>query len=124
MEPFRHRVVIIVFAFLFFAAIFFVSRNPSVYRFLFNRSFSSNQVSVTGGMLIERLEVFFPGLIRELSKLNPQQQKQFIERVRCDIVTAASANGKSIEQACQLGEIVAMVLSRAISRGTVSDAYF
>ncbi|WP_375655932.1 hypothetical protein, partial [Bartonella sp. AA83SXKL] len=82
-------------------AIFFVSRNPSVYRFLFNRSFSSNQVSVTEGMLIERLEVFFPGLIRELSKLNPQQQKQFIERVRCDIVTAASANGKSIEQARQ-----------------------
>ncbi|CDO47172.1 hypothetical protein AT246_05170 [Bartonella henselae] len=124
MEPFKHRIVVVLFAFLIFAASLFISRNPSTYLFLFNRSFSSNQVSVVEELILERLEVSFPDIIMKLSKLNPQQQKQLIEQVYRDIVAIASANGQSIEQARKLGEAGAMVLSRAISRGAVSDAYF
>ncbi|KEC54623.1 hypothetical protein [Bartonella koehlerae] len=131
-ESFRRRVLVIVFFFLFFAASLFVFRNPSTYLFLFNRSFSSNQVSVIEsnqvsvieGMIIERLEVSFPGIIMKLSKLNPQQKKQLIEQVYHDIVAIASAKGQSIGQARKLGEVGAVVLSRAISRGAVADAYF
>ncbi|WP_019221471.1 hypothetical protein [Bartonella senegalensis] len=124
MESSRHRVVIVVISFLIFVAVLFVYWKPSVSHVLFNRSLSSHQDSVTEKVLLERLEISFPGIITKLSKLKPQQQKQLIEQVRRDIVAAAAASGQSNEQARKLGDTAAMVLSKAASRAAVADAYF
>ncbi|WP_455480184.1 hypothetical protein V4B17_04395 [Bartonella sp. B23] len=118
------RVVFILFVFLVFFISFFAFRNASVYRFLFHRPFFSQQVDVTEEAILERLAVYFPDIITQLSKLNPKQQKQLIEKVCRDIVAAASAGGQNNEQAQKLGRKVAMVLSRAVSRPSIADAYF
>ncbi|WP_406604221.1 hypothetical protein [Bartonella gliris] len=122
------RGVLILFVFVVFAASFLVSRNPAVYQFvyqfLFNRSFSSQQVDITEDMLLERLALSFPDIITQLSKMNPQQQKQFIEQVRRDTIAAASASGQSEEHAQKLGDTVAMAMLKAISHPSISDAYF
>ncbi|WP_208437443.1 hypothetical protein [Bartonella taylorii] len=118
------RVFLILFMFLVFFVSLFAFRNASVHQFLFNRSFSSHQVHVTEEVLLERLAVSFPDIIAQLSKLNPRQQKQLIEQVRREVVAAASASGQNNEQAQKLGETVAMVLSKAVSRPSIADAYF
>ncbi len=118
------RVFLILFMLLVFFVSLFAFRNVSVRQFLFNRSFSSHQVHVTEEALLERLSVSFPDIIVQLSKLSPRQQKKLIEQVRRDIVAAASASGQSNEQAQKLGETVAMVLSKAVSRPSIADAYF
>ncbi|WP_455466977.1 hypothetical protein [Bartonella sp. B39] len=118
------RIVFVLFVFLVFFVSFFTFRNASVYRFLFKRSFSSQQVDVTEEALLERLAVSFPDIITQLSKLDPEQQKQLIEWVRRDVVAAASAGGKNNEQAQKLGKKVAMALSRAVSHPSIADTYF
>ncbi|VEJ45635.1 hypothetical protein [Bartonella vinsonii] len=119
-----HRVVFSLFIFFIFVASLFASRNIAVHKFLFGRSFFSQQVDVTEEMLLERLAVLFPDIIMQLSKLNPEQQKQLIEEFRRDVVSAASANGQSSEQARKLGETVVVVLSKAILHPSIADAYF
>lgn len=118
------RIFLILFMFLVFFASVFVFRSTSTQKFLFNRSFSSPKVDVTEEVLLERLAISFPELIKQLSKLSPKQQKQFIEYMRRTTVSAASANGRSDEQAQKLGEAVAMVLSKAVSNPSVTGAYF
>ncbi|WP_409360786.1 hypothetical protein ACRPOS_005360 [Bartonella heixiaziensis] len=120
------RSVLILFVFFVFAASLFVSRNGAVYKVLFDRSFSSHQVNVnvTEGMLLERLALSFPDIVVKLSKMNPQQQKQFIEQVRRDTIAAASASGQSDELARKLGETVAMIILKAVSHPSISDSYF
>ncbi|WP_208435977.1 hypothetical protein [Bartonella phoceensis] len=124
MGFYGHRIFLILFVFLVFFVSLFAFRNPSVYQFLFNRSFSSRQVDITEGELLERLAVSFPDIIVQLSRLSPEQQKKFIERVRRDIVAAASASGQSNEQAQKVGESVVRILSKAISHPSIADTYF
>ncbi|WP_208432510.1 hypothetical protein [Bartonella taylorii] len=118
------RGVIILFVFMVFGASLFIFRNGVVYQILFKRSFSSRQVDVTEEMLLERLALSFPDIINKLSKMNPQQQKKFIEQVRRDTVAAASARGQSDEHARKLGDTVAMAMLKAISSPSIADAYF
>ncbi|WP_317993494.1 hypothetical protein [Bartonella gliris] len=118
------RGVLILFVFVVFAASLLVSRNAAVYQFFFNRSFSSQQVDITEDMLLERLALSFPDIIIQLSKMNPQQQKQFIERVRRDMIAAASASGQSEEHAQKLGDNFAMAILKAISHPSIGNAYF
>ncbi|GAA5106515.1 hypothetical protein [Bartonella jaculi] len=118
------RSILILFVFLVFAVSLFITRNPVVYQFFPARSFSSHQVNVTEGMLLEKLALSFPDIIVHLSRMNPQQQKQFIEQVRRDTVAAAAASGQSDELAQKLGETVAMVILKAISHPSIGDAYF
>ncbi|EJF75694.1 hypothetical protein HWV54_01480 [Bartonella alsatica] len=120
---FGHRILLIFFVFFVFFASFFASRNASVYQ-LFDRSFSSPKINITQEILLERLAVFFPDIIKNLSKLKPEQQKQLIEQVRCDMIAVAFANGQNNEEAQKLGKTVAMVLSKAISHPSVTDTYF
>ncbi|AGF76075.1 hypothetical protein [Bartonella vinsonii] len=118
------RILFVLFVFFIFFASLFASRNVAVHKFLFGGSFSSQQVDVTEEILLERLAVLFPDIITQLSKLNSEQQKQLIEEFRRDVISAASANGQSSEQARKLGETVVMVLSKAILHPSIADAYF
>ncbi|AFR26568.1 hypothetical protein MF1_03870 [Bartonella quintana] len=120
------RIVLCVFVFLVFAASFFASRNVAIYQFLFGRFFSSHQVDVTEAeaMLLERLAISFPDIIMELSKLNPQQQKQVIEQIRQYTIAAAFASGQSDEDAQKLGRAVVVAIFKAISHPSIGDAYF
>ncbi|EJF97510.1 hypothetical protein MEI_01204 [Bartonella vinsonii subsp. arupensis Pm136co] len=118
------RVLFGLFIFFIFIASLFASRNITVYQLLLERSFPSHEVDVTEEMLLERLAIFFPDIIIQLSKLDPEQQKQLIEEVRRDVISVASANGQSNEQARKLGETVVMVLSKAILHPSIADAYF
>ncbi|EJF86313.1 hypothetical protein [Candidatus Bartonella washoeensis] len=127
-----HRSVLIFFVFLVFAASLFVFRNSAFYGFFSDRSVSSHQMrsvsshqmDVTGDMLLERFALSFPDIITKISKMNPQQQKQFIEQVRRDTIAAASASGQSDEHARKLGDAVAMTMLKAISHPSIGDAYF
>lgn len=120
-----HRIVLILFVFLIFGACMFASQNVAVYKFFVNKSFSSSdEMHVTEDMLLERLAVSLPDLVKRLSKMNPQQQKQLIEKVRRETIAAASESGQSDENAQKLGRTVAMVLLKAISRPSIADAYF
>ncbi|WP_208434048.1 hypothetical protein [Bartonella taylorii] len=119
------RGVLILFVFIVFGASLVIFRNAAVYQFLFKRSFSSpQQVDVTEEMLLERLASSFPDIINQLSKMNPQQQKKFIEQVRRDTIAAASARGQSDEHAQKLGDTVAMAMLKAISSPSIADTYF
>lgn len=118
------RCVFALFVFMVFGVGLFISRSGVVYQFLFKRSFSSQQVDVTEEMLLERLALSFPGIISQLSKMNPQQQKKFIEQVRRDTIAAAAARGRSDEHAQKLGDTVAMAMLKAISSPSIVDAYF
>ncbi|EJF78659.1 Uncharacterised protein [Candidatus Bartonella washoeensis] len=118
------RGVLIFFVFLVFAASLFAFRNPFIYRFFSDRSFTSHQVNITEDMILERLASSFPDIIVNLSKLSSQQQKQFIEKVRRDTIAAASASGQSDEHARKLGDTVAMTMLKAISHPSIGDAYF
>ncbi|EJF88263.1 hypothetical protein ME1_00721 [Bartonella vinsonii subsp. arupensis OK-94-513] len=118
------RVLFGLFIFFIFIASLFASRNITVYQLLLERSFPSHEVDVTEEMLLERLAIFFPDIIIQLSKLDPEQQKKLIEEVRRDVISVASANGQSNEQARKLGETVVMVLSKAILHPSIADAYF
>ncbi|WP_156850743.1 hypothetical protein [Bartonella refiksaydamii] len=124
MRSCGRRVILILFVFCVFFASLFVSRNAAVYQFLFDRSFSSQQVDVTEEMLIERLAVSFPDIIMQLSKLSSEQQEKLIEQVYQGVVATASANGQSDEQSKKLGRTVAVILSKAIARPSITDAYF
>ncbi|WP_017196567.1 hypothetical protein [Bartonella birtlesii] len=124
VEDCRSRIIFTLFAFLVFFTSLFAFRNVEVQRFLSNRSFSSSQVNITEGMLLERMAVFFPDIIMHLSKLNHEEQKKLVERVRCDMIAIAFANGHNSEQAQKLGRIVAMVLSKAISHPSIASSYF
>ncbi|MCZ2158331.1 hypothetical protein NPX99_03405 [Bartonella sp. 220] len=122
------RIVFGMFIFFIFIASLFASRNVTVHKFLFGRSFSSQhssqQVNLTEEILLERLSTLFPDIIMELSKLNPEQQKQLIEEFRRDVVSAAFANGQSSEQARKLGKTVVVVLSKAVFHPSITDVYF
>ncbi|CAF26376.1 hypothetical protein [Bartonella quintana] len=118
------RIVLCVFVFLVFAASLFASRNVAIYQFLFGRFFSSHQVDVTEAMLLERLAISFPDIIMELSKLNPQQQKQVIEQIRQYTIATAFASGQSDEDAQKLGRAVVVAILKAISHPSIGDAYF
>lgn len=120
----ENRIIFIFFVFSIFGASLFVSRSVAVRQFLFNRTLSSPQINVTEEMLLEKFTVSFPDIVMQLSKLNPEQQKKLIEKVRHDMVSFASASGQSDEQAQKLGRIVAASLSKAISHPSIVDAYF
>ncbi|WP_142416537.1 hypothetical protein [Bartonella massiliensis] len=125
MGFFWRRIIFILFVFFIFGASLFASRNVAVYRFFSDRSFSySQQIDVTEELLLERVLISFPDIIMHLSKMRPQQQELFIEKVRRDAILFASENGQSLEQAHKFGETVAMALSKAISRPSIVNTYF
>ncbi|WP_375642095.1 MULTISPECIES: hypothetical protein [unclassified Bartonella] len=125
MESSSRRIIFILFVFFIFGAVFFASRSGAVYQFFSGRSSSSSQkLDVTEEELLERLSVSFPDIIKHLSKMSPQQQELFIAQLRRDIIALASKSGQSREQAQKSGEIVAMALSKAISRPSIANAYF
>ncbi|MBX4335061.1 hypothetical protein [Bartonella raoultii] len=120
------RIVLIALIFLIFGASMFASRSVILYDFLVNKfsSSSSDQLHLTEDMLLERLAVSLPDVIKRLSQMNPHQQKQLIEKVRKDTIAAAAESGQSDETAQKLGTKVATVLSKVISRPSIADAYF
>ncbi|CAK01940.1 hypothetical protein [Bartonella tribocorum] len=126
MGFFSNRVALILFVFLIFGACILASRSVVVHKFLsgYISSSSSQQVEVTEELLLERWAMAFPDIIVHLSKMNPQQQEQFIEQVRRDAVSFASESGQSREKANKFGETVAMALSKAMSRPSIANAYF
>ncbi|WP_375649684.1 hypothetical protein [Bartonella sp. OT172YNZD] len=125
MGSFLHRIIFILFVFFIFGAIFFASRSSAVYQFFSGRSsFSSQKFDVTEELLLERLSVSFPDIIKHLSKMSPQQQELFIAQLRRDVIALAFKNGQSREQAHKSGETIAMALSKAISRPSIANAYF
>lgn len=126
MGFFSNRVALILFVFLIFGACILASRSVVVHKFLsgYISSSSSQQVEVTEELLLERWAMAFPDIIVHLSKMNPQQQEQFIEQVRRDAVSFASESGQSREKAHKFGETVAMALSKAMSRPSIANAYF
>ncbi|WP_330167863.1 hypothetical protein [Bartonella grahamii] len=125
MESFSRRIIFILFVFFIFFAVFFASRSGVVHQFFSGRSsFSSQQFDVTEELLLERFFVLFPDIIMHLSKMNSQQQKLFIEQLRRDVIALAFKSGQSREQAHKSGEIIAMALSKAISRPAFANAYF
>ncbi|WP_019224430.1 hypothetical protein [Bartonella rattimassiliensis] len=125
MGSFGHRIVLILFMFSIFGAGLFALRSGTISQFLPGRSsFSSQQIDVTEEALLERLSVSFPDIIMRLSKMNPQQQELFIEKVRRDVVSFACENGYGNEKAQEFGKTVAMVLSKAVSHPSIANAYF
>ncbi|MET3559804.1 CRP-like cAMP-binding protein [Bartonella japonica] len=128
MRDFWNRILLILFVFFVFTAIFFAFRSVLVHQFIFNRSFSSSssqdQVNITEDAFLERLAVSFPDIVKELSQLSPQQQQQLIEQLRQEAIAFASANGQSDEQAQKLGEVIATVLSKVIAQPSIGSTYF
>ncbi|WP_139413469.1 hypothetical protein [Bartonella mastomydis] len=128
MGFFSGRIALILFMFLILSVGIFAPRSAVVQKFLSgyisSSSSSSQQVEVTEALLLERWAMAFPDIIVQLSKMSPQQQELFIEQVRRDAVSFASASGQSREEAHKFGETVAMALSKAMSRPSIANAYF
>ncbi|WP_332060484.1 hypothetical protein [Bartonella sp. CB74] len=121
-----HRIVCVFFIFFVFGASFFIPKIKGPYRVIFNETLPSRQVSITkiGDIFLERLVLFFPDVVANLSKMSPQQKRQLVELVRQDAVIIASANGQSDEDAQKFGEVISVALSKAIFHPYISDAYF